>query len=126
MIRRPVEMPTGKGRHWTAALTSLRKCCWSACMRSIQLARAAEASMLMPAISPSPMQLASGSNAAVHCGRSWFRLSTAKYDPQRRHTATVAIATSPKCSRDFAGAFNIFGRFLQIREGLLVHSGLWG
>ena len=58
----------------------------------------------MRAISPSPMQLASGSNAAAHCG--WSRLvSAAKYDPQRRHTATVAIATSPKCSRDFGGAF---------------------
>src|SRR5260370_13425175 len=73
-------------------------------MRSIEEASAAEASMLMRAISPSPIQLASGSNAAVHCGRSWLA-STAKYDPQRRHTATVAIATSPKCSRDFAGAF---------------------
>jgi hypothetical protein len=73
-------------------------------MRSIQSESAAEASMLMRAISQSPMQLTWGTNAAAHCGRSWLA-STAKYDPQRRHTATVAIATSPKCGRDFAGAF---------------------
>ncbi len=93
----------GKGRSRTAALTSLRKCGWSARMRSIQSERAAEASMLMRAISPSPMQLTCGSNAAAHCGRS--RLTrAAKYDPQRRQTATVAMATSPKCGWDFGGA----------------------
>src|SRR5258708_13614568 len=73
-------------------------------MRSIQSDRADEASMLMRAISPSPMQLTSGSNVAVHCGRSRL-VSTAKYDPQRIHIATVAMATSPNSSWDLGGAF---------------------
>src|SRR6266567_8751737 len=95
----------GKGRSWTAALTSLRKRCWSARIRSFQLVRDADASMLMRAISPSPMQLTSGSNAAVHCGRPRL-VSTAKYDPHRIHIATVAMATSPKCNWDVGRDFS--------------------
>src|SRR5947207_14996768 len=51
------------------------------------------------------MQLAPGSNAALRCGRSRFT-STAKYEPHRRHIATVAMATSPKCSWDLGGTFS--------------------
>ena len=89
----------------TAALATLRKRGWSAPMRSIQSERAAEASILMRAISPSPMQLTSDSKAAAHCGRS-RRASTAKYDPHRIQSATVAMATSPKCRWDFGGTFS--------------------
>src|SRR6266567_4239034 len=107
----------GKGRSRRAALTSLRNRGWSARMRSIQPERAAEASMLMRAISPSPMQLTSGSNVAAHCGRSRL-VSTAKYDPHRIHIATVAIATSPKCNWDLGGIFS----FLVFSSSLLLIS----
>src|SRR5438874_7913450 len=101
----PSSCAMGKGRSWTAALTSLRKRLWSARMRPMQSESAADASMLMRDISPSLMQLTSGSNAATHWGRSRLT-STARYDPQRRHIATVAMATSPKCSWDLGRTFS--------------------
>ena len=100
VVRRAFELCDGEGQEPDGGLDSLRKCCWSVRIGSIQSERAAEASMLIRAISLSAMRLTCGSNAAAHCGRSRLT-SAAKYDPQRRHPATVAMATSPKCGWDF-------------------------
>jgi hypothetical protein len=58
----------------------------------------------MRAISSSSMKLISFCSVMGQMGFV-LSVSTEKYDPQRMHTAIVAIATSPKSRLDLGGFF---------------------